>query len=154
MEKKYILNSDKIVSKKLLLLATSILFFDAIQAQVEKNPSTDNWVTNPGIIGTVFLIIIVVIIGVFIMSAKLNKLASDLKQKNIDKKKLEFSEELIELDEKEIDEILANRKKALQYQLSGDELGSETEAKDQKGLISHVSSDPKNPIVDEKKSHP
>jgi cytochrome c oxidase cbb3-type subunit 1 len=154
MEKKYILNSDKIVSKKLLLLATSILFFDAIQAQVEKNPSTDNWVTNPGIIGTVFLIIIVVIIGVFIMSAKLNKLASDLKQKNIDKKKLEFSEELIELDEKEIDEILANRKKALQYQLSGDELGSETEAKDQKGLISHVSSDPKNPIVDEKKKSP
>ncbi|MEX2380423.1 MAG: cbb3-type cytochrome c oxidase subunit I [Vicingaceae bacterium] len=125
-----------------------------MQAQVEKNPSTDNWVASPGIIGTIFLIIIVVIIGVFIMSAKLNKLVNDLKQKNVDKKKLEFSEELIELDEKEIDEILANRKKALKYQLSGDELGSETEAKDQKGLISHVSSDPKNPIVDEKKKSP
>lgn len=151
MEKKFILYSDKFISKKILLLSISILFFEAIQAQVEKNPSTNNWFTSPGIIGTVFLIIIVVLIGVFIMSAKLNKLANDLKQKNIDKKKLEFSEELIDLDEKEIDEILAQRKKALKYQLSGDELGSNREARDQKGLISQVSSDPKNPIVDEKK---
>lgn len=151
MGKKFNLNSDKFISKKILLLTISILFFEAIQAQVEKNPSTDNWLTSPGIIGTVFLIIIVVLIGVFIMSAKLNKLANDLKQKNIDKKKLEFSEELIDLDEKEIDEILVQRKKALKYQLSGDELGSNREARDQKGLISQVSSDPKNPIVDEKK---
>lgn len=151
MGKKFNLNSDKFISKKILLLSISILFFEAIQAQVEKNPSTDNWLTSPGIIGTVFLIIIVVLIGVFIMSAKLNKLANDLKQKNIDKKKLEFSEELIDLDEKEIDEILAQRKKALKYQLSGDELGSNREARDQKGLISQVSRDPKNPIVDEKK---
>lgn len=151
MGKKFNLNSDKFISKKILLLTISILFFEAIQAQVESNPSTNNWFTSPGIIGTVFLIIIVVLIGVFIMSAKLNKLANDLKQKNIDKKKLEFSEELIDLDEKEIDEILAQRKKALKYQLSGDELGSNREARDQKGLISQVSSDPKNPIVDEKK---
>src|SRR5690606_4416625 len=109
MGKKFNLNSDKFISKKILLLTISILFFEAIQAQVEKNPSTDNWLTSPGIIGTVFLIIIVVLIGVFIMSAKLNKLANDLKQKNIDKKKLEFSEELIDLDEKEIDEILVQR---------------------------------------------
>lgn len=151
MGKKFNLNSDKFISKKILLLTISILFFEAIQAQVESNPSTNNWFTSPGIIGTVFLIIIVVLIGVFIMSAKLNKLANDLKQKNIDKKKLEFSEELIDLDEKEIDEILAQRKKALKYQLSGDELGSNREARDQKGLISQVSRDPKNPIVDEKK---
>lgn len=151
MGKKFNLYSDKFISKKILLLTISILFFEAIQAQVESNPSTNNWFTSPGIIGTVFLIIIVVLIGVFIMSAKLNKLANDLKQKNIDKKKLEFSEELIDLDEKEIDEILAQRKKALKYQLSGDELGSNREARDQKGLISQVSRDPKNPIVDEKK---
>ena len=50
----------------------------------------------------------------------------------------------------EIDGILEARKKALSYNLSGKELGSEVEVLDKKGLVGKVTDNPDNPLYDEK----
>src|SRR5690606_38470078 len=65
-----------------------------------------------------------------------------------------FTQDLIALDQEDIDEILRRRKAALSYQLSGNELGSQKEASDDKGLVKQVTHEPENPLVDEKKKSP
>ncbi|GJM33340.1 MAG: hypothetical protein DHS20C18_23410 [Saprospiraceae bacterium] len=106
---------------------------------------------NPGIIGTLILIAIILAVSIIILSYRLNAYIQGLKKKQSSKERLAFSEELIALEASEIDEILAHRKKALAYKLSGAELGSDRKAVDDKGLITKVSNDPENPLFDEKK---
>src|SRR5690554_3049451 len=96
---------------------------------------TENWMTNPGIIGTLGLILIVFFLAVIILLVKLNSYIDSFKAKQLKKNDLAFSEELIGMDEKEIDLILEQRKKALTYRLSGEELGSDQQVADDKGLI-------------------
>ncbi|WP_034256376.1 cbb3-type cytochrome c oxidase subunit I [Arenibacter latericius] len=116
--------------------------------------NTDNWITSPGIIGTIVLILIVFLVAIIILLAKLNTYVDTYKWKQLQKKDLEFSEEIIGMREDEIDRILEGRKKALNYKLSGDELGSQRAVKDQKGLINMVTHEPENPMFDEKKNTP
>lgn len=123
-------------------------------AQSNTSVNTDNWLTSPGIIGTFILIAIVLAIAVIIMSAKLVSYMGALKRMQLKKQRIAFSEELIRLEEGEIDEILATRKEALKFKLSGTELGSEQKATDEKGLINQVINEPDNPLFDEKKKSP
>ncbi|MDX1363323.1 MAG: cbb3-type cytochrome c oxidase subunit I [Arenibacter latericius] len=116
--------------------------------------NTDNWITSPGIIGTIVLILIVFLVAIIILLAKLNTYVDTYKWKQLQKKDLEFSEEIIGMREDEIDRILEGRKKALNYKLSGDELGSQRAVKDQKGLVNMVTHEPENPMFDEKKNTP
>ncbi|GGW22213.1 hypothetical protein GCM10007383_01870 [Arenibacter certesii] len=118
------------------------------------NISTDNWITSPGIIGTVVLILIVFLVAIIILLAKLNTYADTYKRKQLNKKGLEFTEEMIGMREEEIDRILEGRKKALNFKLSGDELGSQETVKDRKGLVNMVTHEPENPMFDEKKNTP
>lgn len=123
-------------------------------AQPIPNPNTDNWFTSPGIIGTFLLVVIVVFIAVFVMSVRVSSYIETLRQRKIDQNKIKFSEELLALDSDEIEAILKNRKSALEFRLKGDELGSDKQASDDKGIISKVTNDPKNPLADEKKKSP
>ncbi len=126
---------------------------DVAIAQTEPITS-DNWITSPGIIGTLVLIFIVLFVAAIIFLAKLNSYLDTLKTRQIDKKKLAFDEELLALEAGEIDAILDKRKKALKYTLTGTELGGNERVVDEKGLVNRVTHEPENPMVDEKKKTP
>ena len=120
-------------------------------AQGTSTITTDNWITNPGIIGTLVLITIVLVVAIVILLARFNSYLSALKEKRSKQQQSAYSEELIGLNENEIDEILIRRKEGLKYKLSGQELGSEHKAIDKKGLIEQVTNNPDSPFFDEKK---
>ncbi|SRX55126.1 Cbb3-type cytochrome c oxidase subunit CcoN1 [Aequorivita sp. CIP111184] len=115
------------------------------------NISTENWLSSPGIIGTFVLIAIVMVVAVIILLVKLNGYIDTLKRKQHNKNKMAFDDEIIAMDKGEIDFILEKRKAALTYKLSGDELGGENEAEDEKGLIHRIDNKPNNAFFDEKK---
>lgn len=129
------------------------LFPFSLLAQVDP-VSTDNWATSPGIIGTLVLICIVLFVASIIFLVKLNAYVNTLKARQIEKQKLAFNEELLNLEEGELDVILDQRKKALKYKLSGTELGSDERAVDEKGLVERVTHKPESPMFDEKKKTP
>lgn len=143
------------IDKKLnLLVLLGLLLPSLALAQPEPNPNPENWLTSPGIIGTFFLIAIVLIIAIVIMLFQVSSYIQTLRARKIRAESLAFNEELIGLNEAEIDEILERRKEALKYRLVGEELGSAKEAMDEKGLVYKVSHDPGNPLVDEKRKSP
>lgn len=154
MKKKFAHISDKKVGNREKM--TMLLLFTTITAagQTQANPSTDNWISSPGIVGTLLLVLIVALIAVLIISARLNTYIDLLRKKKKTAQKKAFTEELIALDDDDIDRILEKRKAAKNYRLTGDELGSNCTAEDDKGLITQVTHDPDNPLVDEKKKSP
>ena len=123
----------------------------AVFAQGTSTITTDNWITSPGIIGTLILITIVLVVAIIILLARFNSYLSALKEKRTKVQQSAFSEEIIGLKEDEIDEILIRRKEGLNYKLSGKELGSEYTAIDEKGRIEQVTNNPDSPFFDEKK---
>lgn len=151
MKKKFGFIYDKIVLKKGLGLIAAGFSMPLLQAQVTPNPSTDEWIISPGIIGTIMLTAIILLVAIVIISVKIGAYVSKLRDKETREKNLAFTKELIEMNEFEIDRILTKRKNALKYKLKGNELGSEVSADDKKGFISKVTHDPENPLVDEKK---
>ena len=137
--------------KKTKILAGLLTLLLPLAAAAQENPDTENWITSPGIIGTIVLIVIVLAVAVLILMVKLNSYVSKMGRKNLEKDKLAFNEELISLKNSDIGGILEKRKAANNYRLKGDELGSENRAFDKKGLIHNLTSEPENPLFDEKK---
>ncbi len=138
---------------KFFLYLLSVLTPAIALAQGTSNVS-DDWILSPGVIGTIVLLLIVLLVTFFILSVKLNDYLSVLKRKKMDQSKMEFNEDLWKLDSDEIDEVLEQRKKALTYKLKGNELGSENQAKDTKGLIQRIQKDPHKSFFAVKKKTP
>lgn len=152
MRKKFTSIYDNFIrNRKALFLWTLFLYGGTAIAQPRPNPSTENWLMSPGILGTIFLIVIVAFIAVFILYFKIEKIVDYLYHKKSMKDKTQLKEEIIDFTEGEIDDILEKRKAALNYKLSGNELGSENLAQDKKGIIAKITHSPDNPVVDEKK---
>jgi len=143
---------DKVKIKVYLGLFVA-LFPTSLLAQAEPVTS-DNWATSPGIIGTIVLILIVFFVSVIILLLRLNAYIEKYRNRQIDKKRLAFDEELLALEAGEIDVILDKRKNALNYKLTGSELGGNERVVDKKGLVNRVTHDPESPMVDEKKKTP
>ncbi|MBX2942448.1 MAG: cbb3-type cytochrome c oxidase subunit I [Cyclobacteriaceae bacterium] len=135
-----------------LFVMMAMLLPNLVFAQSAPNP--ENWLTSPGIIGTFFLIAIVLIIAIVIALFRASSYIGTVKAKKLNAEKMAFNEDLIGLSESEIDEILLKRKQALKFKLAGEELGSAEQALDEKGLVSKVSHDPGAPLVDEKRKSP
>ena len=151
MKKKFESIYDNFVAKRFWpLLILPVMPFSAM-AQVQSNPSTENWLGSPGIIGTFILVAIVIFVALLIVSIRINSHLQSLRNKNKIQKKIDFSEELIDMESQDIDLILERRKSALKYTLSGSEIGGAEAAKDEKGFVARVTHDPSNPLVDEKK---
>src|SRR3546814_8243270 len=93
----------------------------------------DNWYLSPGIITTIVLMLIVLVAAALILIAQVNKYLDRMQQKTDEKKKLAFSEELINLEEPEVDQLLQERRQALNFRLSGEELGSTKRTSDHRG---------------------
>ncbi|ERM80585.1 hypothetical protein P872_12725 [Rhodonellum psychrophilum GCM71 = DSM 17998] len=136
----------------LLFLIT--IFPKEVWAQPTPNPDTANWMTSPGIVGTILLIVIVLVIAIFILTVKASGYFAQLQKSGERSKKNEFNERLLEMDEAEIGTILEKRRKAVSYQLTSSELGSDLEVEDSRGIIAGVTHEPNNPLVDEKKKSP
>lgn len=116
--------------------------------------NTSNWGTNPGIIGTLVLVLIVAFIAVLIMSAKISAYVELLKAKQVRKRNKAFDEEIINLSEVEIDALLEQRKAAHTYKVPNTALSGSASAEDKRGLISQMTNHPKNQVlVDDKVSH-
>ncbi|HPI80560.1 MAG TPA: cytochrome oxidase subunit I, partial [Cyclobacteriaceae bacterium] len=136
-----------------LIFALSAMLLPTLAlAQSSTNP--ENWLASPGIIGTFFLIAIVLVIAIVIILLRAGSYLQAIKERKLNAQKLAFDEGLIGLDEAGIDDILLKRKQALKYRLAGGELGSAKQAVDEKGLVSKVSHDPGAPLVDEKRQSP
>jgi len=112
---------------------------------------TENWWASPGIIGTLVLMSLILVLAISIMVARLNGYITSLNEKKQRNQRLEFSEELTNLELDEVNNILERRKQSLNFKLVGTELGGDYEASDRKGLIHAVTNKPDNPIADEKK---
>lgn len=112
-------------------------------------PSTENWLTSPGVIGTIILVFLVVFLGIFIFIKRLNKYA-DLLQKNTkDLTEEAFKRRLVNLEEEEVDEILLLRREGFKAELKKEPgIISESLVKN-KGFIKKIIN-PKNPLFDEK----
>lgn len=121
----------------------------ALWAQTKAEP--DNWTTSTAVIGTIVLVSIVVLVAMVILSVRLSSYFDTLKKERKVTERFEFSEELIDLEDEEIDEILLKRKKAREYKLTGTELGSDKTAADDRGMISKATHDPERPMFGEKK---
>ncbi|MDN3688579.1 cbb3-type cytochrome c oxidase subunit I [Cyclobacterium jeungdonense] len=136
------------------LLAIFAFFPKVVFAQPTPNPDTSNWLASPGIIGTILLIVIVLVIAIFILTVKASAYFTQLQSRTERNKKIEFGERLLEMDKTEIDTVLEKRRKAVSYRLSGDELGSNLEVDDSRGVVAAITHEPSNPLVDEKKKSP
>lgn len=132
-----------------ILIALSL--FQSGIAQSSKVVTTEGWLSSPGVIGTFILVFIVLSVAAVILIAKMNRYVDGMKQKQIDKRRLAFDEEIIGLEADEIDAILEKRKKALNYKLQGNELGGENQAYDEKGLVQQINHKPNNAFFSDKK---
>lgn len=114
--------------------------------------SIENWYLSPGVITTIVLILIVLIAAALILVAQVNKYLEKMREQTKEREKLVINEQLINMSSAEVDKVLTERRKALKFRLTGDELGSARPAADQRGLVSRLSTDPDRPFFDEKKS--
>src|SRR3546814_4187536 len=114
----------------------------------------DNWYLSPVSITTIVLMLILLVAAALILIEKVNKYLDRMQQKTDEKKKLAFSEELINLEEPEVDQLLQERRQALNFRLSGEELGSTKRTSDHRGLVNKLSTDPERPFFSEKKGVP
>ncbi len=120
-----------------LLLAWWLVAGQAAMAQSAK---TDGWMTSPGVVGTLVLLSVVLFIAALIITAQVSRLIKQSKEKQAPANGTNGASE----------EERTRRKAALQYKLRGDELGGSTAAFDDKALIAGATSEPDNPLVDEK----
>lgn len=135
----------------LLVLLTT--FFSVLPASVLAQVSEEqrSVFSHAGIIGAIVVAILLLILLVLIMAAKVNNLIFSARKEKKEKEKSILQEELLALEGKEIDEMLAKRKAALEYRLSGHELAGTAAPADEKGVIKNASSEVDVPFVSEKK---
>lgn len=108
-------------------------------------------VRQPGIIGTLVLAgIVLMVVCVFIV-LRLNGLLSVLSARKAQKDLETLKEEIINLPERDVDELLEKRRAALEFRLAGNELSGEQTAEDPRGIIRQVSTGEYIPVVAEKK---
>ncbi|RDK89185.1 cbb3-type cytochrome c oxidase subunit I [Marinirhabdus gelatinilytica] len=109
--------------------------------------TTENWLSSPGVIGTIVLIFIVVFLGLFIFIKRLNIYADLLTKNTKDLTEEEFERRLVNLDKEEVDKILELRRQGFQVTQKQAEL-TKISSKNS-GFIKKIIN-PKNPLFDEK----
>jgi cytochrome c oxidase cbb3-type subunit 1 len=115
-------------------MALSAAALPLAQGAWAQNPKTDGWASSPGVVGTVVLLGVVLFVGALIITARVNALIKDAKQKR----------------KAAPDATAAANDRGGSFRLQGNELGSSAEAVDSKSLVAGATSEPDNPLVDEK----
>lgn len=109
--------------------------------------SSENWLSSPGVIGTIVLILIVLFLAIFIFIKRISSYVDLLENNTKNLKDEEFEKRLVNLGQKEVDEILKLRQQGFK-DIDRQEDVSEIPSK-YSGFIQKII-DPKNPLFDEK----
>lgn len=139
------------MKRTVILLLVFGLSLNQSEAQTLPNPDIGNWWSSPGIIGTALLLALVCFVAIVILGSRLSALIQHLQKKSESKSKEAQKSELVNWEEEDLDWILEKRRAAKSFVLSGRELSGQALTDDSRGLVSKVTHDPKNPLVDEKK---
>lgn len=132
--------------KRLPLIGFCFFFSGLLSAQ----PTGNSALTQPGIVGTIVLVLIVVLLAILIVVAKVSTLVFNAGKKQEALSEAEFDETLTHLNDAQIARII-ERKQQLAFQLEGVELGGKHQSDDKRGVISEVATDVETPLVSEKK---
>ena len=108
---------------------------------------SENWLTSPGVIGTIVLVFIIVILGLYIFLKRLNLYVDLLEKNSTDLTEEEFERRLVNLDKEEVDSSLELRKQGFKPRVRSAEI-DEVSSK-HSGFIKKIIN-PKNPLFDEK----
>tara|TARA_B110000093_G_scaffold41_1_gene46 strand:- start:2602 stop:4341 length:1740 start_codon:yes stop_codon:yes gene_type:complete len=108
---------------------------------------SENWLTSPGVIGTIVLVFIIVILGFYIFLKRLNLYVDLLEKNSTDLTEEEFERRLVNLDKEEVDSFLELRKQGFKPRVRSAEI-DEVSSK-HSGFIKKIIN-PKNPLFDEK----
>lgn len=119
------------------------------QATFAETGKTEGWMTSPGVLGTLLLIGVVMFVAVLIISARVDSILKATKEKRMRAIRIP-DEELLTMDPTILTPEQLQRKEALHFKLKGDELGGTVPAFDDRALITRSTSEPDNPLVDEK----
>ena len=109
--------------------------------------TSENWLSSPGVIGTIVLIFIIIFLGVFVFLKRLNRYVDFLENNTTDLTEEEFQRRLINLEKEEVDEVLELRQQGFKTNVKPSNI-AETSSK-YLGIIKKVVN-PKNPLFDEK----
>jgi len=133
------------------LLRGSVLLGGLLTTRITfaQSTRTDGWVTSPGVLGTLLLIGVVMFIAVLIISAKVDRVLKATKKRKLRELQIP-DDELLSLDPSALTPEQLQRRDALHFKLKGHELGGTFPAFDEKALITRSTSEPDNPLVDEK----
>ena len=112
--------------------------------------STDTLLNQPGIIGTIGLLLLVVVFVAFIAIIRLGRVVQQLNMPQPNSQERNFDETIINLSPAQLGKLV-ERHQSLAYRLVGNELAGDEEPRDERGLISHLSTDVHAPLVAEKK---
>ena len=117
------------------LLAVFLCHTPAFSQTAQKDTS---FLTQPGIIITIVLILIPILAGLLIFSMKLKKVVDKAQDGKDKDEATRFANYLANLEGDEIDTVLENKKKAEAFRLANNELSGDLAPSDNKGLITHV----------------
>lgn len=145
--KKFIIKEPKIIT-----FGTFIVFsFYSHPVFSQSNTPSSSLFSEGGILITLFLIVIPLLVGLWLMISKINHLFKQYKNKKTETE----AEDLIGLidkeDDKKLENLLMKRKNALDYTLNHKELSGVIAAEDNRGLLQEVNSDAGLPLVATKK---
>lgn len=115
-------------------LALTMLLARGAMAQ---RTTTEGWWASAGVVGTMVLLGIVLFVAALIITAQVGRLLREAKEKHAG-------------EEPQPQGASHGNGKDGTYKLRGDELGGTAEAADDKALITRATSEPGNPLVDEK----
>ncbi len=142
---------SKVFSVFLFLFALLNVYPQRLFAQVQEDVPSKEVFEHIGIIGAIVVAILLLILLALIMSVRLNKLINKAKYNRKQKEQDIIRKELLELEGKELDSMLEERRKALLFRLKGNELSGEDSPEDRHGIITRASSKMEVPFISEKK---
>lgn len=138
-------NNDEInkVCKKIKVVASILFVFLLPSLSFAQDAATTKPLTSqPGIIITIVLLLIPVLLGAVFALIKSNNAIKNYLNSNKLKDSEKFASYLQQIDDPELKGTLANRKKALDFSLTHNELAGSEKAEDAKGFIQHISTTP------------
>ncbi|MDB5241379.1 MAG: Cbb3-type cytochrome oxidase, subunit 1 [Spirosoma sp.] len=142
-------NSSIPIKRITLLTAIAGLIGPASPVLAQSTATTNVW-TQPGIIGTVAVLLLVVVSVALLAIVRLARVVQQLNTQPDDEREREFEETIANLTPPQLALIL-ERRNAMTTHLSGVELAGDSYAHDELGLVNHVTTDMHAPLVAEKK---
>ncbi|WP_394772043.1 cbb3-type cytochrome c oxidase subunit I [Mucilaginibacter sp.] len=115
-----------------------ILALQGFQLFAQTPAAGDSVLTNPGVMITIALILIILVIAVYLVAIKVNNLVKKVRERRIRGEAKYLAKSLQDLSKGEVREDLIKRKQALDFRLSNTELSGENTPDDKKGLLHNI----------------